>query len=150
MSYEHTQRGYTAFPVLVVLLITFAVVLAFAGDERGAAALSLGISFVVVMLIVAWFSVLRIRVGDDEVRVSFGAGWPRKVIALDDVVGFRQVRNKWYYGWGIRRAPAGWMFNVWGLDAVEIERRNGKKFLIGTNEPRELVTALSTRVGIRS
>lgn len=148
MPYEHTQRGYLAFPVFIFFLIMFAILLASADEERGALAVIFGVSFFIVMLVVLWFSVLRIRVGNAEVRASFGGGWPRKIIALDEVVGFRQVRNKWYYGWGVRRAPTGWMFNVWGLDAVEIEPSNGKKFLIGTNEPAELVSALSTRVAL--
>jgi hypothetical protein len=37
-----------------------------------------------------------------------------------DSTGFRQVRNKWYYGLGVRRLPEGWMYNVWGLDGVEL------------------------------
>jgi hypothetical protein len=66
-----------------------------------------------------------------------------------EIVGFRQVRNKWYYGWGVRGIPGGWMYNVWGLDAVELELASGKKFRIGTNEPEELVAALRARLALR-
>ena len=31
----------------------------------------------------------------------------------------REVRNRWIQGWGIRKISRGWMYNVWGLDAVE-------------------------------
>ena len=30
------------------------------------------------------------------------------------------VRNKWWHGWGVRWVPGGSMYNVWGLDAVEL------------------------------
>jgi hypothetical protein len=41
------------------------------------------------------------------------------------------------------------MFNVWGLDAVEIEQRNGKRFRIGTGEPADLVAALTMHTSLR-
>jgi hypothetical protein len=37
------------------------------------------------------------------------------------------------------------MYNVWGLDAVELELQSGKKFRIGTDEPAELLAILSLR-----
>ncbi len=58
--------------------------------------------------------------------------------------------NRWYYGWGIRLTPQGWLWNVAGLDAVELTFSNGKKFRIGTDEPGKLLEALSgshARVG---
>ena len=38
--------------------------------------------------------------------------------------------------------PSGWMFNVSGLDAVELELVNGKRFRIGTEDPSEVVEAI--------
>ena len=67
-----------------------------------------------------------------------------------DIVGFRQVRNKWYFGWGLRKLQHGWMYNVWGLDAVELDLTDGKKFTIGTDEPEDLVAALSAHTAIRA
>jgi hypothetical protein len=54
------------------------------------------------------------------------------------------VRNKWWYGWGIRLTPHGWLFNVGGLDAVELELASGRKFRIGTDEPQGLLNAIRT------
>jgi len=36
----------------------------------------------------------------------------------------------------------GWMYNVWGLDAVELNLTSGKVFRIGTDEPAELLAAV--------
>jgi len=41
-----------------------------------------------------------------------------------------------------RQTPHGWMWNISGLDAVEIEYRDGKCFRIGTGDPQELLAAL--------
>ena len=53
------------------------------------------------------------------------------------------MRNKWWYGWGLRWIPGGSMYNVWGFDAVELELRSGKVFRIGSDEPDALLAALS-------
>ena len=76
------------------------------------------------------------------VTVAFGRGWPRKVIVRSDIVSLRPVRNHWILGWGIRWFPGGWMWNVWGLDAVELELVSGRRFRIGTDDIDGLTTAL--------
>ena len=61
---------------------------------------------------------------------------------MDQIADARQVRNRWYYGWGIRRVPGAWMFNISGLDAVELTLRSGKRFRLGTDDPQGLVFAI--------
>jgi hypothetical protein len=38
------------------------------------------------------------------------------------------------------------MYNVWGLDAVEVELSSGKVFRIGTNDPENLLAAISLQI----
>ena len=45
---------------------------------------------------------------------------------------------------GIRLTRHGWMWNISGLDAVELEYKDGKKFRIGTNQPQKLCQAIIT------
>ena len=46
-------------------------------------------------------------------------------------------------GWGIRKVVGGWMFNVAGLDAVELGLSKGGLFRIGTDEPDQLLEAIT-------
>lgn len=85
---------------------------------------------------------LTVEVRDDHVRVAFGAGWPAKSIDFDEIASVASVRNRWWYGLGIRWIPGGWLWNVWGLDAVELRLTSGRKFRIGTDEPEALLVAL--------
>ncbi len=85
---------------------------------------------------------LKVTVAGGQVRAAFGWGWPHRTIDLVDVVNARQVRNTWIYGWGIRKIRRGWMYNIWGLDAVELELSSGKVFRIGTNDPEQLLQAI--------
>ncbi len=149
MEYQHTQTGYLGFIVLLWMVFIGGLVVTLAGDEQGEAALAMGVSSVVILIVVFWFNRLKVRVNGERVKVSFGPGWPRRIFMCHEIVGFRQIRNKWYYGWGVRRAPSGWMYNVWGLDGVELDLANGKKFIIGTNEPTELLAAISAHTALR-
>ena len=143
MEYRHAQVGHAWLPALLlglVVLLTLAVL------GAGLAALLTLVWLVPVVAIVGHFSLLTVTANEDGVKAAFGFGWPRRVISYQDVVAARVVRNKWYYGWGIRKVPRGWMYNVWGLDAVELEMDNGKVFRIGTDEPEVLQGVLGIRV----
>jgi hypothetical protein len=56
------------------------------------------------------------------------------------------VRTPLYYGWGIRPAPHGWMFNVSGLGGVELIFKNNERFRIGSDEPRRLAEAIQNQM----
>lgn len=97
--------------------------------------------------LIVLFGWLTVEVDDEKVSCLFGFGWPRKRIPLDDIASVEIVRNKWWYGFGIRLTPSGWMFNIQGLDAVMVERKSGKKFRIGTDEPADLAEAIESALG---
>jgi hypothetical protein len=88
------------------------------------------------------FGSLEVEVRPGEARLRFGWIGPRKRIDLTGVREVRAVRNHWIYGWGIRYAPGGWMWNIWGLDAVELHLDERRRFRIGTDEPEALLRAL--------
>jgi hypothetical protein len=93
------------------------------------------------------FGTLTVEVDPERVRLVFGLGLVRKTIRLADVAAFQPVRNPWIVGWGIRLIPGGQLWNVSGLDAVELALRDGRVFRIGTDEPDALARALETATG---
>ena len=66
----------------------------------------------------------------------------RKNFPLKEIEAYRVVKNPWYYGWGIRFTPRGWLFNVSGFSAIELQMKNGKRYRIGTDDPDNLAAAL--------
>jgi hypothetical protein len=58
------------------------------------------------------------------------------------IASYQVVKNPWYYGWGIRLTPHGWLYNVSGSYAVEIKMKTGKKYRIGTNVPNDFEKAI--------
>lgn len=100
-----------------------------------------------VVLVGVALGSLTVTVTDTTIVVAFGAGWVHRTIPLSIVRGAAPVRNSFWWGWGIRWTPYGWMWNVSGFDAVEITYASGKKFRIGTNQPMELTAAINAAIG---
>lgn len=140
--YRHTQVGWV---VLGALALTLAVIVPTLSSQGAP-----WIAWLVVALaafVGSLFGTLTVRVGPERIELRFGIGLVRKNIALARVRSFRAVRNPWYYGWGVRLVPGGWMFNASGLSAVELVLRDGRRFRIGTDEPDRLVEALQRELG---
>ena len=141
MEYQHTQRGYFGI-VTVGILIPVVGAVAVSDDDPWATVLVV-LLIGLILAVVLWFSRLTVTVDGDSVTSAFGLGKPAKTIDLSGVAHVRRVRNPWYYGWGIRKVPGGWMYNVWGFEAVELDLASGRVFRIGTDEPDELAEVLS-------
>ena len=100
------------------------------------------IVMLVGLIVAALFWGLTVEVNKDVVRLYFGFGIIHRSILREHITMVTQVRNRWWWGFGIRWTPHGWMWNISGLDAVELTYHNGKKFRIGTDEPEALLEAL--------
>ena len=89
------------------------------------------------------FRSLMVTVTATAVELAYTSGWPRKTIERATIVSAEPLRIPWWYGAGIRRTPKGWMWSVWGSDTVLLHLSDGKRFLIGTDDPEGLAAALS-------
>ena len=144
--YERTQKGKLwVVAVLVGIFGLGGAALASASGEDVSTALYLSVivSDLAIIGLVMTFNRLQVEVTPGAVVMSFGWGWPRKTIQRSDIVAHHVVRNSPLLGWGIRWFKGGTMWNVWGLDAVELQLDTGRKFRIGTDDPAGLDAALS-------
>jgi hypothetical protein len=133
--YRHTQIGY-----LTLLICVFAGLVVTALTPSGAGRPWFGI--IVVVVVGLLFSSLTTEVSPLRIRLWFGPGFPRRSIPLAEVASCELVRNPWYYGYGIRRLPSGWLYNVSGRDAVELTLKNGGRVRIGSDEAEALRRAI--------
>ncbi len=99
------------------------------------------------VLILALFGTLRVTVDGEAITARMGLGLFGPRVAVSDVRFVREVRNAWYWGFGIRVYPGGVLYNVSGLGAVELLLKNGKRLRIGTDDPRGLCRAIEAVVG---
>lgn len=154
--YEHTQKGHKAI-VFGLLLIIFAgsaacfILLDIVPMRTAsevvyywivAAAWLLNGAFLIWLMLIT--SALTVVIEDGFIRIRFGGGAWRKKFGLEQIMRAEAVRNKWSFGWGIHYTGSAWLYNVSGLDAVEITMQNGGKRRIGTDEPEKLTEAINS------
>ena len=144
--YQHTQS--TNLWVFLVLAVDLLVFISVAAASVGIALLWVPIAAASLVAIRA-FSRLTVEVTDEELSAHFGGSWPRRRIKLVEITAVERVRNSWWRGFGIRKIAKGWMWNVWGLDGVELRLVSGKRFRVGTDEPDALEAVLAVRIGLR-
>ena len=143
MTYKHTQIGWVTLAACVGIVVFFQLLPA----PRAPRGVLLPVITLVSLFIVTLMGTLGVEVDATHVRIKFGVGLIRKSFRLDEIETCRPVRNRWWWGWGIRLIPGGWLYNVSGLDAVELVMKNGKIFRIGTDEPRVLSEFIQARLG---
>ncbi len=142
MRYQNTQQGVLIYITLLCSLIVVLSLLVIVGIKH----YMWSLPAIGILLLCLPFSILTVEVDGEELRHYFGFGFWKKSYQLEDIQSIKAVRNSWLYGWGIRLTPHGWLYNVSGLDAVEIELHSGRKFRIGTNQPAELSTTLQSAI----
>lgn len=142
-SYHHSQAGIVI--VVTVGLAALAIIVAVSFHAMPMPALVVAGVLLACLLI---FGSLAVDVDEEAVSLRFGFGLVRRRFRVAEIRGVKEVRNSWINGWGIHRMERGWLFNVSGLDAVEIELANGDAHRIGTDEPRELAAAIRQAAGL--
>lgn len=141
MKYEHTQIGY---PIIIALLILL-LALFFAMLVTEFTQILL-IGFFIFLLALVLFPSLSVEIDKTRLIVKFGFGVINKKFILKDIISCHAVKNPWQYGLGIRLTPHGWLYNISGLSAVEIQMKNGKKYRIGTDEPKRLEQVIAQSI----
>ena len=135
--YRHTQIG----TLTIVSLGTGILLGAFPMALYGAHWIPVSV-LIILAIALGLFATLTVEIAESSLVVRFGPGVIRKEFSLAEIASCQGVRNPWYYGWGIRLTPHGWLYNVSGCLAVELQMKSGKKYRIGTDDPEGLVRAI--------
>jgi hypothetical protein len=141
MKYQHTQTGWRlriAFAIGALGLAVMAIVRPL--DPPIPRELLIGGAALFAVLGFAW-SQLTIEVDGERARWWFGLGLPRGTLALAEIAAVETTRTTFWQGWGVHRTRNGWLYNVAGYDAVLITRRDGRRLMLGSDEPRRLKAA---------
>jgi len=139
--YQHTQRSKILF-IIIIFVLLFMLFLMYRFGFNWIAA----VVFLLMIMALYLFNSLIVKINPEKILVAFGSGLIRKNITISTIKSAEKVRNKWYYGFGIRLIPGGQMYNVAGLDAVELKLTNGRVFRIGTDEPDKLLETIASNL----
>ena len=137
-QYRHTQIGTLMLTLLGGAILIVGVILLARGWDS-----VLLLVLLVLVVTAGLFASLTVAIGDGVLTIWFGPGLIRKRVPLAAIHTCSVVRNPWWYGWGIRWTPHGWLYNVSGLAAVELTLTNGQQLRIGTDEPQRLCQAIA-------
>ena len=140
--YQHTQRSKILLCVIIVVLL-FMLFLMF---RFGFNWINV-VVFIIMIIALYLFNSLVVKVNSEKIYVAFGSGLIHKTIPFTRIKSAEKVRNKWFYGFGIRLIPGGQMYNVAGLDAIELKLTNGRVFRIGTDESDRLLEVIHSQIG---
>jgi hypothetical protein len=143
-SYRHRQVGLLFGIVAVTVLIGGLILvrtLSLHGEQYSW--LMVGLPVVITVATLALFSVLEISIDERALTWRFLPVFITKSVSLADILEAKPTRTSFIYGWGIHYTDRGWLYNVSGLDAVHVRMRDGKQFMLGTDEPAELANAIN-------
>ena len=141
--YNHTQMGWVIIGFVLAAIVIITAVLIFHEFHWIAFIVAL-----VLLTLLLLFASLTVSGYETHLEIRFGIGLIRKRFDFKDIQSCKKVRNSPLYGFGIRIIPGGWLYNVSGLDAIELQMKNGKKYRIGTDVPDELMRFLQQKIGI--
>lgn len=140
--YSRTQSATLLLGLMGVAQAGVVVAAAVSGEY---AVLALLAFFIPVELL---FFRLTVTVDRRYVRAVFGVGLIRKRVPVGSIVSAHHMRNSPLMGWGIRYCGRRcWLYNVSGLDAVEMQLVDGRRVRFGTGDPQGLNAAIQSVLG---
>ena len=141
------QFGTFSVIILLPLLLIFSGLLiktGFHSDPMTIIQLFLVITFLVCVLV---FYQIKITIDQTTVSFKLGLGFVGKTYQLSDIKSCKAVTNGILYGIGIRMIPNGWLFNVSGLQAIELQFKNRKSIVrIGIDKPEEIASIIQSLI----
>ena len=139
MTYRHMQRGTVIVIVCLALAVIDTAIVWRVGHFSAA------IPLIALIAAAVAFSSLTVEVNGKELRWYFGPGLWTYRLPIDEIETVAIVRNQWWNGFGIRMRPGFRLYNVSGLDAVELRLKSGEIRRIGTDDAQGLSGALRSQ-----
>ena len=102
----------------------------------------------IVFSLTSMFSKLSTTVSDGKISLVFKYGFPKKEILFSEIksADLQKVTNWW--GSGVKIMRHGSMWRAWGNTAIAIQKHDGRRIVIGSDNPDELLQAI--RSGLRN
>jgi hypothetical protein len=153
--YKEFQVGWLLFVVVVPIHILIIYLYVNSLGDKPITNIGFVIINSVFLVTYLLFYGMKTTVNSECIIISFGVGLINKKIQIEKIESVKAVKNPWYYGLGIRFIPAGMLYNIHGVDAVELKFENKRDIIrIGTNNPtllrQEIIARLPKTQGTQS
>ena len=143
-EYKHTQYGIWMFVVFLItgILIGMVAVAIITEGRMVSAIVMIGVYLFGISL----FYSFTVQVAGGKIKFWFGIGLFRKTYALSEIKSTRQVKNPWYYFWGVKSIPGGWLYSIAPGEALKLVLKNGLIVHVGTDQPKMLRQAVNAAI----
>ncbi len=143
MRYFHRQIGWLSIFANLLGVAIFLWALTLVKLQGVMVPMAIGLALMLLGTGIT-FSRLDTEVDGEAFTLRFGPlRWPDRRVELADIAGALPTRTALLAGWGVRITMRGWLYSVSGRVAVIIGLRNGKQFLVGTDDPTGLCDAIN-------
>ncbi len=137
--YKEFQFGWWIFilmiPIQIYLAYTFFYNIGDKPLDKSSYLIANG-TFVLIYLL---FYGMTTTIEKGKIKITFGLGLIRKTIETNKIKNIYVVTNPWFYGWGIRLIPNGWLYNISGSNGIELKFNDRERVIrIGTKDPAQL------------
>lgn len=149
--YDHSQMGWIILISMGVTSMVFTLQFLLGLGSPKTSVMGYLVIIGITVLITSLFYRLRVVVDTTGIHLIYGIGLIKFSIKPDHVKSVRIVRNPWYYGLGIRIIPKGILYNIHGLEAVEIIYEDGREKMvrIGSDEVEVLKAYLEKKYALK-
>jgi hypothetical protein len=150
-KFKEFQFAGIIFIIMLPVQILLSIVFIMQAGTKPMTFIPFLISNVTFVLIYLLFYGMTTTVDDERIIITYGIGLIRKTITLSEVKSVRVATSPWYYGWGIRFIPNGMLYNINGLDGVELTLSNRAGIIrIGSSDSNALRNTISNSIGSKS
>ena len=106
--------------------------------------------FLTILALAVYFRLITVRLvtelRPEQLSVAMKGFWRKTRVAIKDIRSAAAVEYDpatEYRGYGVRRGPRGQAYIASGNKAVQLELRDGRKLLVGSQRPKELVRRIA-------
>jgi hypothetical protein len=140
-------RQFGKWTVFVLMFVSVCCLasLIFVADNDANAVITMTCVLIVLQVCLALFYQLTITVTEEKVSFRMGMGVIGKSYNIDEIQSCRAVKNNPLYGLGIHWFPKGILYNVSGLNAIELRFKNRRSVVrIGTDRSEEIARLINS------
>lgn len=143
----YKQFGTFSVILLLPLMLIFCGLLIKTGFSSDPGSIIQLFVIVVFLICLLTFYQLTIRISNDSISFRLGIGLVGKTYRFSEIKSCKAVTNSSLNGIGIRMISNGWLYNVTGLKAIELQFKNHESVVrIGTDKAEEIANLINSEI----
>ena len=97
----------------------------------------------IIIVVFSLFYGMTTKIDSEKINITFGVGLIQKNIAVAKIKSVKTAKSSWLSGWGIRFIRNGMLYNISGLNCVELSFHDTDRIIkIGTKDSAHLKTEI--------